>query len=663
MKLNKKKKGFTIVELVIVIAVIAILSAILIPTFVNLVYKANVSADQSLVKNLNTSLAMEVEDGAKPTMYDTLKVMEEKYGYVVTRLSPTAASNDIVWDAEKNQFVLVMNKEGKYFTGTNSESDYTTYTENDLRYLWKIYNTVADASNSKYSVYLAGNVSDEKIAVNGVGVDVGNNIGLNVEYTNTTGTAREAVIRGNGGDLNFDAPTDTPRLYGEFNTTSKMNSASTSAHVFGKISSIELFGGRLVVEKGCEIGVIRLVNNDVIVAYAPETEEVLVRRDESVTQYRVQTTEANKDSTKVTEHIVKVEEGEAKVYKTNNDGSQGALTTAEEVAVLPEVVKETIETAKEVVTVAQAQAEAADVVAPTFDESVAARIGTTGYATLLEALDNSQNGDKIVLLKDAQFELDNKYIVDKNGYSITKTLTIDGGEDKHSITSGNGLDRVFDISELTTSIAFTLNNVNVVGPTATTYPGGYTRGISFYGNTADVTLYVNNSSISASYYSINVAGGNTGVIKVVANGTSMSAGWCAWQSWSPNAVLEAKDSTFTGTNDKTYNADGWNNFSTFVLNDGSAGSSITLEDCVVEANVVGKAIKSANETNKQTYISFRDKTAATPVTVTNTTFKFNGVAAKSLDEVFSNVSFTSYEAINNMDNNIIIDGETISFSD
>ena len=43
------KKGFTIVELVIVIAVIAILAAVLIPTFAGIVKKANDSAmDQEL---------------------------------------------------------------------------------------------------------------------------------------------------------------------------------------------------------------------------------------------------------------------------------------------------------------------------------------------------------------------------------------------------------------------------------------------------------------------------------------------------------------------------------------------------------------------------------------------------------------------------------------
>ncbi len=56
---HNKKKGFTIVELVIVIAVIAVLAAVLIPTFANLVEEANKSADQQAVTNMNKLLATE----------------------------------------------------------------------------------------------------------------------------------------------------------------------------------------------------------------------------------------------------------------------------------------------------------------------------------------------------------------------------------------------------------------------------------------------------------------------------------------------------------------------------------------------------------------------------------------------------------------------------
>ena len=59
MKRNNKKKGFTIVELVIVIAVIAILSAVLIPTFGSIIDQANESKAMQEVKNAHTATMAE----------------------------------------------------------------------------------------------------------------------------------------------------------------------------------------------------------------------------------------------------------------------------------------------------------------------------------------------------------------------------------------------------------------------------------------------------------------------------------------------------------------------------------------------------------------------------------------------------------------------------
>ena len=64
MKLNKQnKKGFTIVELVIVIGVIGILSAILIPTFVNLTDQAKQKQLQSNLRNAYSAYVAEAADG------------------------------------------------------------------------------------------------------------------------------------------------------------------------------------------------------------------------------------------------------------------------------------------------------------------------------------------------------------------------------------------------------------------------------------------------------------------------------------------------------------------------------------------------------------------------------------------------------------------------
>ena len=55
----KNKRGFTIVELVIVIAVVAVLAAVMIPTFAGIVEKATVSADTRKVRDMNIILAAE----------------------------------------------------------------------------------------------------------------------------------------------------------------------------------------------------------------------------------------------------------------------------------------------------------------------------------------------------------------------------------------------------------------------------------------------------------------------------------------------------------------------------------------------------------------------------------------------------------------------------
>ena len=73
MKRNNKK-GFTIVELVIVIAVIAILSAVLIPTFGGIITDANQSAAQQKARNAYTAYIQEYAQNA--TLLDKDLVIE-----------------------------------------------------------------------------------------------------------------------------------------------------------------------------------------------------------------------------------------------------------------------------------------------------------------------------------------------------------------------------------------------------------------------------------------------------------------------------------------------------------------------------------------------------------------------------------------------------------
>ena len=63
--MKKMKKGFTIVELVIVIGVIAILSAVLIPTFANLSSKAKEATAQQEVADVYTAYVIDAAADAK----------------------------------------------------------------------------------------------------------------------------------------------------------------------------------------------------------------------------------------------------------------------------------------------------------------------------------------------------------------------------------------------------------------------------------------------------------------------------------------------------------------------------------------------------------------------------------------------------------------------
>lgn len=100
------KKGFTIVELVIVIAVIAILAAVLIPTFVSLTNKANMSADQQAVRQMNTLIASETVAETTSLKIQEVKTILDENGYN-HKLDPLFKGYSFAWIAEKNVIVLV----------------------------------------------------------------------------------------------------------------------------------------------------------------------------------------------------------------------------------------------------------------------------------------------------------------------------------------------------------------------------------------------------------------------------------------------------------------------------------------------------------------------------------------------------------------------------
>ncbi len=251
LKLNKK--GFTIVELVIVIAVVAILAAVLIPTFIGLMQTAKTSADIQLVTSLNKVMAMqEALDGKNGTMYNALQDAKAN-GYDLSKLTPTSEGNDIVWDQTADRFALVNPKAATDQILFWDESlTKPSVNNNNIYKLWKIYTEMP--GEQTYSIYWASttapNLTGKALTV---GFDAGECSGISaLSYVRAdTETAQEVIFRTNGGNLTVDAAQDTVKHYGEVNNVTITAVAGDSYHEFGKVSGkIKITAGRFVDETG-----------------------------------------------------------------------------------------------------------------------------------------------------------------------------------------------------------------------------------------------------------------------------------------------------------------------------------------------------------------------------------------------------------------------------
>ncbi len=261
MKNKTNKRAFTIVELVIVIAVIAILAAVLIPTFSNLVKKAQVSSDTQLVRNLNTSLKTdEALNGKHNTMQEALDAVYES-GFDLAKIMNTKATeNTILWDSKNDVFCYLNGDEVVYLP----ESTTGNKLNNGDYQLWKIYSSdelaTVQETTEKYSAYLTGEGWESEITVNGKGLDVGNVTGITTVNYNSE-SSNEVTIRTNSFDtvLNVTAEFATVRHFDKAKLVNIIKVAGHSYHEHGEVQgNIELNNGRVVMESGSKSAAIKV---------------------------------------------------------------------------------------------------------------------------------------------------------------------------------------------------------------------------------------------------------------------------------------------------------------------------------------------------------------------------------------------------------------------
>ncbi len=199
-----RKPGFSVVEIVIVIAVIAILAAVLIPTFAWVVQKNNRQNDLTMVEVFNTAIAKEETEGAVKSIDDALALLK-KESYTIEDLTTglsTSKDNVVVWDESTGNFVLVekdtntdlpkIDDSGKFIPVQNEETNREITISDNLADIWVFVDSVKE--EAEYAQYIKGEGVEGTFNVK-AGISVGENKGtINVTYESPDTTAKPQKV-------------------------------------------------------------------------------------------------------------------------------------------------------------------------------------------------------------------------------------------------------------------------------------------------------------------------------------------------------------------------------------------------------------------------------------------------------------------------------------
>ncbi len=187
--IKTNKKGFTIVELVVVITVIAILAAVLIPTISSLVNKANQSADIQAVRQMNTALAIYSAEESPKDLIDAINALEEQ-NINLDNYTPLTSDTQFYWVKSENRIVYAeLNSDGTCGDILYpQEAAKWTYTAGD----WFVLNGTIKRETIDYTSVTKGSLSIS---------NAGQFAQLAEDYANTRANSVTNIVLNNDIDL------------------------------------------------------------------------------------------------------------------------------------------------------------------------------------------------------------------------------------------------------------------------------------------------------------------------------------------------------------------------------------------------------------------------------------------------------------------------------
>lgn len=106
MKNKKLKKGFTVKELVVTVAIVVVLVVILVPAFVSVINKTKISPDEQAVYQMNAVLEADEAKNGKPETFRAMMSVLASADINPEGRTPFNAGYEFYWDSVANRVYL-----------------------------------------------------------------------------------------------------------------------------------------------------------------------------------------------------------------------------------------------------------------------------------------------------------------------------------------------------------------------------------------------------------------------------------------------------------------------------------------------------------------------------------------------------------------------------